>query len=58
MAKTDPWYAWPYLAARRRARYPDDWAERYQSYKDGTNPDLQRWRALGERSMHVAERRP
>lgn len=39
--------AWPDLADRLRSRYPDDWADRYASYKDGSNPDLQKWRALG-----------
>lgn len=39
--------AWATLADTLRNRYPDDWAERYASYKDGTNPDLQRWQQIG-----------
>jgi hypothetical protein len=39
--------AWVNLAINLRSRYPDDWEGRLQSYKDGSNGDLQRWRALG-----------
>jgi hypothetical protein len=49
--------AWTDLADRLRSRYPDDWAQRYQSYKDGSNQDVQRWRNIGgERYERPAER--
>lgn len=40
---------WTDLADRLRSRYPDDWAERLQSYREGTNRDLHKWQALGNR---------
>ena len=50
-----PW-GWGELADALRSRYPDDWADRLQSYKDGTNPDLQRWRAIGGERYDPAEK--
>lgn len=38
---------WTALARALFNRYPDDFIERFQSYKDGTNPDLRTWRAIG-----------
>jgi hypothetical protein len=38
---------WAKLSDHLRSRYPDDWAERYQSYQDGYNADLMAWRKIG-----------
>lgn len=38
---------WAELGRRLKARYPEDWDARLQSYKSGQNPDLQRWHGIG-----------
>jgi hypothetical protein len=43
--------AWAMLALNLRSRYPDDWQFRLQAQKDGVDPDLKRWRAIGGESL-------
>lgn len=42
-----PLAEWGQLARALRQQYPLDWHERFRSYVEGTNPDLNRWRQLG-----------
>lgn len=46
--------AWSTLARNLRSRHPDDWADRLQSYRDGSNPDLKCWRGIGGVSIEAA----
>ena len=42
---------WERLGLSLAARYPDDWQDRLRAHRDGSDPDLQKWRQIGGEAL-------